>query len=50
LVLDGNAGVASSNWKVGCFDATTQIFIAINTYDVVYPTLFANECGALFNY
>jgi hypothetical protein len=50
LILDGNAGNASNFWKVGCFDATTQIFSPVNTYDIVDATVFANQCGALFNY
>jgi hypothetical protein len=50
LIVDGNAGNASSYWKVGCFDATTKIFTSVNTYDFVDSTVFANECGALFNY
>jgi hypothetical protein len=47
---DGNAGTASTYWKVGCFDASTQNFTFINTYGVVNQTLFAIECGALYNY
>jgi hypothetical protein len=50
LMLDGNGGNASTYWKIGCLDGSSQTFLPINTYQEINQTQFPLDCAAMFNY